>query len=132
VHSAEVVDTREPQAEELVCPSIALKHMQCQSRVVVDGVDDDFHQVDLEGFDLRLFVGEDLHGQCDEFWNVVIDVSTHVEHDDLGELATADAVDTSHLVILEDGSHHIHDGIEVWAVLNQGLSSVVDEVFESR
>jgi hypothetical protein len=47
MYAGEVVNAGEPQAEELVRPAVALKHVQCKSGVVVDGVDNDFHQVNL-------------------------------------------------------------------------------------
>jgi hypothetical protein len=132
VYSSEVLNAREPQAKELVCPAIALKHMQCQRGIVVDGVDDDLHQVNLQRLDLGLIVRQDLHGQRDELGNVVVNVATHVEHDDLGKLTAADSIDTSNLVVFENGSNHIDDCVEVRAVLDQCLGSIVDKILKSR
>jgi hypothetical protein len=105
--------------------------VECKSRVVVDGVDDDLHQMNLKGFNLRLFVGEDLHSQRDELGDVIVDVSTHVEHDYLCEFAATDTIDASNLVILENRPDHIDDCVKIWAVLNQCLGSIVDKVLQS-
>jgi hypothetical protein len=117
VNSCEVVDAREPQAEELVRPAVALEHMERERRVVVDAVDDDLHEMNAEGLDLGFIVGKDLHRKRKELWNVVIDMTTHVEHDDLSQLATANAVNTANLVIVKDGANHVNHSIKVGTVL---------------
>ena len=132
MNSRKVVDAGEPQAEELVCPTIGLEDVESKGRVVVDTVDDDLHQMDAEGLDLGLIVSQHLHSKPKELWDIVVDVTAHVEHDDLGKLASADAVNTSDLVVLEDGANHVDHSVKVSPVLDKGLSSVVDEVLQSR
>lgn len=132
MNSCKVVDAREPQAEELVCPTIALEDMESKSRVVVDAVDDDLHQVNAKGLNLRLIVSQHLHSKRKELRDVVVDMTAHVKHDDLSKLATTDAVNASDLVVLEDGANHVDHSVKVSSVLDEGLGSVVDKVLQSR
>jgi hypothetical protein len=108
-----------------------LKDVERQSGVIVDAVDDNLHQVNAKRLDLWLVVGQDLHGEREELWDELIGVAAHVQHDDLSKLATADAVDTADLVILENGADHINHSVEVSPVLHECLGSVVDEVLQS-
>jgi len=130
VNSGEVIDAREPETEELVRPAVCLEHVQCQGGVVVDGVDDHFHEMYPQGLNFGFIVHEDVHGESNELWDVVINMATHVEHDDLSQLAAADAINAANLVVLEDRSDHVDDGIEVLPVLDQSWGTVVDEVLE--
>ena len=132
MHSREVVDAGEPQAEELVCPAIRLEYMERQSRVVVDTVDDHLHQMNTQRLDLWLVVSQDLHGKREELRDVIIDVSAHIQHNDFSKLATTNTIDTSNLVVFEDGANHVDHSLKVSSVLHKGLGSVVDEVFQSR
>jgi hypothetical protein len=59
-------------------------------------------------------------------------MSTHVEHNYLGELAATDTVDASNLVVLEDRADHVDNCVKVRTVLNQCLGAIVYEVLQSR
>ena len=108
-----------------------LKDVERQSGVIVDAVDDNLHQVNAKRLDLWLVVGQDLHSEREELWDKFIGVAAHVEHDDLSKLATADAVDTSDLVVLENGADHVNHSVEIGSVLHKCLSSVVNEILKS-
>ena len=44
--ATEIVDVGEPGAEELIGPALRLQDLEAENGVVVDSVDDHFHQMD--------------------------------------------------------------------------------------
>lgn len=99
--------------------------------VVVDGVNDDLHQMYPQGLDLWLCVEQDRQRKRNELRDVVGDMATHVEHDNLSKLTAADSVNASNHVVFEDGSDHLHERFEIGAVLDQHLGTVVGMVLSS-
>lgn len=74
--------------------------------------------MDAKGLNLGFIIGKDLHRKCEELWNVVIDMTTHVEHDNLSQLATTNAVNTANFVVLKDSADHVDHGIKVGTILH--------------
>lgn len=132
VDAGEAVDAGEPQAEKLVGPAVRFQHLEGQAGVVVESVDDHLHEVDAVALDLDIVVCEDSHGERDKLGHVIVNVAAKVEHEGFGELAAADAVDASDLVVLEDCADHVDNGSQVLRVLDESIPAVVDKVLESR
>lgn len=132
MHTAEVVNVGEPSAEELVGPALRLKDVKTENRVVVDSVDDHLHQVEAVRLGASLLGVDHSHGELNEERNVLVDVTTEVEHKGLGEFAATDTVYAADLVIAEDILNHSNDGAQICWVLNQHIGAVRDVVVESR
>lgn len=76
MNTSKRIHATKPQTKEFVGPALLLKHLQCEDRVIVDGVDDHLHQMDLVGLDLGfLRCCEDSHGHSDEPADTVVNVT---------------------------------------------------------
>ncbi|GKT66592.1 hypothetical protein ColTof3_13931 [Colletotrichum tofieldiae] len=132
VDPGEVGHAAKPQAEEPVRPALGLEDVQGEDRVVVDRVDDELHEVDLVSLDLDILCSENVHGELDESQHVVVDVATEVQHHGLGQLAGANAVNATDLVIVEHVGDHGEESLDVLGLLHQLASTVLNKVVQSR
>jgi hypothetical protein len=128
VYPGERVHTPEPEAEELVGPTIALENLQGENGVVIDGVDDHFHQVDPVRLDLYLGRTQHTHRHVDESMDALVNVTPEAQHHCLSELAGADSVDTANFTVDKHIRDHLEQGSHVLGVLHELRGAILDEV----
>lgn len=110
MHPFEAVNAREPGAEELVRPAMGFENLETENWVVVDGIDDHLHEMDLVGLGPCLTSVNDAHCQLNKEGDVLVNASPEVQHDRLCQFASAYPIDTTNLLVPEDVLDHANDG----------------------
>ena len=73
---------------------------------------------------------DNIHRQFDKKRDVLVDVSTEVQHHRLGEFASANAIHTTTLLVSEDILHHTDHSTEIRRMLHHCLRAIRDVVVE--
>lgn len=132
VDPAEGGHATEPQTEESVGPTLGLKHLKREERVVVDSVDDHLHEVDLVALDLDVLRSEDGHSHDNEALDTVVDVATEAQHHSLGKLAGTLSLDAALDIVAEHVGNHRVQSLYVLGLLDKMRGSKLDKVVEGR
>lgn len=132
MYAGERFHTAEPQAEELVGPALCLQDVESQEGVVVDGVNDHLHEVDLVRLDRDFLSAQNVHSDSDEAVNAIVDMATEAEHHGFGELAGANAVNTSNPVLHEHVRHHREQSLDVFWLVDKLRGTELHKVVQGR
>ena len=118
-----------PEAEEAVCPALGLEDLKRHERIIVNSIDDHFHEVNLVALGLHV-VGsvENSHGHDHETFDALVNVAAEVEHHGLGKLARANALGTSLARVAKHVGNHLIQSLNVLRLLSQMSCTKLDKV----
>jgi hypothetical protein len=128
VNASERIHATKPQTEELIGPVLGFQDLKRQHRVVVDGVDDHLHEMDLVGLELDLLAGEHIHSHGYKAVNALVDVTRQAQHHGLSKLAGAYPINAANLGVGEHVGDHSVQRLHILRLLKELRHAKVNEV----